>query len=356
MFPSLKYFKRAGFLIFVLTLPLLMAGCGPAGLAPNSSTRTSPVSAISPDTPDSALSDWENAKRNGPQNLSVWGIGFDEASPKIPTVGFHTVRIEPGKSISAPFHFFNRSEEIQYRRIIVLLDERQQTGGIGNDPKNSYLDVTVEAGTEITLPISIPPLELGAHDLIIISILNPDDPIGLDFSRVTILVGADRVSAARNFTDLPDSHMSMENLSLFITDNIEEPPIELRQWLVTEALPAELVKYAVYVGYVSTSNQAPGQAANDSYHIAVLAFLDHQQIPIQESGSLAFYGNVYKNSIGRVLGNVRAPQKIGKHNLLVVLIDNPGTILGDSRSFNENNPAAAVSWFIDAQNVTIQVK
>ncbi len=301
-----------------------------------------------------ALSDWNQAKQSGPQDMSVWGIGFDESKGRISPAGFHTFRIEPHMVITAPYHFLNRTTEVQPRRFFMLLNEVQVKGGMGIDAEADYVDVTIQPGQEITVPVNIPPLESGAHDLLIISILNPDEPSGLDFSRQTLLAGETISQSQRPYTILKDAHTPV-NPALFITDDMQDPPGELHEWPVAHYSPQQLVNYAIYVGYNSISDPAaPDNSGNTPYRFALLAFLDHRQVSLQKDREMVLYGEVSENTTGRTLGSVQLPVEKGKHSLLLVLIENPGIILGDTvKSPDESGPATLLPWFIDAKDVII---
>ena len=356
MVPSPDYARQRylfGLMLFAEALLLVATGCTSAFSDPSSSTRSL---SLPPATAPGL--DWEEAKEFGPQNVSVWGVGFDEAFPETSLVGFHTSRVEPRTTIAAPYHFLNRSDHIEVRRLFILIDEKQQRGAIGDDPHALYTDVTVGPGEEVTVTTTIPPLEPGAHDLIVVSILNPDDPLGLNCTRYTLLAGGISEQSPRYYVTLEDTNLPLDNLSLFVTDETDAPSRELREWSVTQVAPRDLVEYAIYAGYMTVTDPTTGESLGDTMHrFAILTFLDERQVPTQPDGGVVFYGQVSKDAIGRILGGIRAPNEVGPHNLLILLVENPGVVLSSVvRGPSEPGPATLLPWFTDAEGVVVWVE
>lgn len=301
---------------------------------------------------------WEEAKNVGPQNMSVWGIGFDEASSRPSVVGFHTLRVESNVVITAPYHYLNRSNETQARRLFVLLDERQLPGAIGDDQEALYSDVTVGPRSETTLTLTLPPLAPGAHDLIVVNVLNPGNSPGLDYSRYTLLAGDGGEQIPRDHVSLEDTNLPLSYLSLVITENTDDSLKELSKWSVARAEPEEEIEYAIYAGYMDVTGPGTGKPlGGDVHRFAILTFLDYRQVAWRPGEETVFYGEVSKGTIGRILGGVQAPKRTGRYNLLILLIENPGVVLGDIvRGPDEPGPATLLPWFIDAEDVVIQVE
>ena len=350
---SLKDCKQVcliGLAPLIVALLFVVSGCVPS---------PSPIfSPLAKKPPAFSPSSWEEAKRDGPSNMSVSGIDLSASVPKSALAGFHTVRIESGVVITAPYHYLNRSDQAMEYRLFVLLDEKQLRGGIGDDPNAVYSDVTIEPGAEITLTVTLPPLAPGAHNCTLVGILNPNDPTGLNPSQVTLLAGDTQDPAPRNYVTMANSHLPLKSVMLSITDNLDESLKVLRKWDSSQAAPGELVKYAIYAGY----RDIPGAntkkiKGTDLHHIAILTFMDHKQVPVQSGGEMVFYGQMSKGVIGRQLGSVQAPTEPGPHNLLVLLIENPGAVLGDIVPGPDTpGPASLLPWDVDAQDVIIQVK
>jgi hypothetical protein len=191
----------------------------------------------------------------------------------------------------------------------------------------------------------------------VISILNPADPVGLDHPRSTLLTSDADTSAPRSYQILPDVQMSVKP-SLFITDDPDVPPKEWSEWPTTQVAPGELLEYSIYVGHtdvIDPNTRKP--VGNDWYRFAILAFLDHRQVPVQDGGELVFYGQVFKDTTGRIPASVRVTEEPGQHNLLVLLIENPGLVLSSAvKGPTEPGPPTLLPWFIDAVDVAIQVK
>ena len=351
MTPSLDC-ARIGPALFAIALLLVATGCSGAFSDPPLPTQSLSL----PSTVVPGL-DWEEAKEFGPQGVSVWGIGFDEVSPETSLAGFHTFRVEPNTVVTAPYHFLNRSDQAEAHRLFILIDEKQQRGAIGDDPDAPYTDVTIEPGEEITVPVTIPPLEPGAHDLIVVSMLNPDDPVGLNCTRYTALAGDIDESSPRQHVTLEDMGLALEYVSLLVTEDTSDSVRELREWSAAHVSPGESLEYAIYAGYMDVTDPATGPQGADMHRFAILTFLDELQIPTQPGGSMVFYGQVSKDAIGRIVGGIRVPDDVGAHNLLILLIDNPGVVLGTIvRGPDEPGPATLLPWFTDAEGVTVWVE
>jgi hypothetical protein len=335
-----------------MVLLFVAAGCARAAPSPLVST---PPAAGSTKT---GLFNWEDAKLYGPQNMSVSGVDIEQASPKPAWMGFHTFRVEPSVIITAPYHYLNRSDHAIEYRVFVLLDEKQLRGGIGDDPNALYSDATLEAGAEITLTVTLPPLTPGVHDCILIGILNPADPTGLNASRVALLAGDTRDPMPRNYETLANSYIPLGSVVLFITDHLDESSEVLKKWDSAQAAPGQAFKYAIYAGYQAVPGVDTRQVKGvDLHQVAILAFMDHKQVPVQAGGEMVFYGQMSKGVIGRQLGSVQVPLEPGPHNLLVLLIENPGVILSDIvRGPDVPGPASLLLWDVIPQDVAIQVR
>lgn len=330
---------------------VILSGC--AYFSEPQTTSPLPPALNSPeDIAQSNLSSWEAAQLYGPQNMSPSGVEFNSPSERT-LIGFHTFAVQSGMVITAPYHYLNRESESVHLRLFVLLDEQQIYGGIGYDPDAPYADVIIAPQTEITLPLRLPPMLPGVHNCILISILNPDNPTGLNTSRTTLLAGDTIEFTHPPYTSMPDVDFPLDRTGLFVTNQLETVTLA-QDWEASRGKPGEVINYAIYTGY-----QSPLPDSTAPYNIAILTFINHQQIATQISGDMVFYGQLTPDSIGRHLANVELPHEPGEYNLLVLLIENPHVILKDVvRGPNDpgTGPVSQVFWDVLAHDVIIQVE
>jgi len=306
------------------------------------------------------IQSWEDAKRYGPQDMNVSGIAWDEASSWMGVVGFHTLETVSATPITVDYHMLNRTLDAHTRRIFVLLDEQQVRGGIGDDPNALYTDVEVAKGEELTLTITLPPLELGPHSVVTISLPDPEADVipGFDYSRNTLVAAGDAESDWREYQHMQDSALRSREFPFGITGDTSDPP-EIRLWESQECSPGEVVEYAIYAGYhILEPAVAREFTGDDTYRFAVVAFLDFQQIPVQYgAAALPFYGAGERGVVGRLITAFQAPEEPGPHHLLVLLIESPGAVLGEIvRGPDEPEPSVILPWLIDASGLHMTVE
>jgi hypothetical protein len=302
---------------------------------------------------------WADAVRLGPQDMNVSGVAWDEASVPVTLVGFHTYEALPAVPITVNYHMLNRTLDAHTRRIFLLLDEHQLRGGIGDDPNALYTDVEVEKAQELTLTMTLPPLEPGPHNIVTISLPDPDADVipGFDSSRGTLVATGGGGGDWREYQQMQDSALP-RGFPFGITGDTSDPPV-FSLWESEECSPGEVVEYAIYVGY---RIQHPGLAreltGDDTYRFAVVAFLDFEQIPVEYGAAeLPFYGAVERGEVGRLITAFQAPEEPGPHHLLVLLIQSPGAVMGEIvRGPHEPEPSVILPWLIDASGLHMTVQ
>jgi hypothetical protein len=304
------------------------------------------------------IQSWEDAKRYGPQETNLYGIAWDEASVPMGLLSFHTFETQSGTPIMVNYHMLNCTLDAHTRRIFLLLDEHQLRGGIGDDPNALYTDVEVEEAQELTLTMTLPPLEPGPHNIVTISLPDPEGDVipGFDSSHGTLVATGDGGGDWREYNRMEVS--ALPEFSFGITEDTSDP-CEFRLWESEECSPGDVVEYAIYVGYhILEPEVAREFTGDDTCRFAVVAFLDFEQIPVQYgSVELPFYGAVEQGEVGRLITAFQAPEEPGPHHLLVLLIESPGEVLGEIvRGPDEPEPSVILPWLIDASGLHMTVQ
>jgi hypothetical protein len=278
---------------------------------------------------------WEQTKRNFTYGLvtrlGVTDIKLDVTDKK--QLGFNTYEVPSGAPFEAEFRLWygpenERPAEI---RFFSLLDEQQLDIFPGNQ---YYYDLTIPAGSEMSIPLAIPSLSSGIHDLVILGIAYPDEyPV----PEGSVMVLAFRITLAAspttemfrqiNFTELPAQALlsrgaPMIPLLLRLSDDNELKVWNWpSRWLDIET---DELEFLVSAGFTYTTNlDAPSLAQPEHSFFALTLFKDYRQINI-DADVPVMYGKVshdtaYTNHAIKLTG-----LQPGMHHILALRIDHPG--------------------------------
>jgi hypothetical protein len=298
------------------------------------------------------------------EEAKSWGgeVGrgmFPENIRQIYGLYVYGVDAETPLTVNYNINYFGNREEnpdgVVPLRYFALLDEQFIPLGASGTLNR---DVTLPLDQNFTLPIPLPALSPGLHDLVVIGIARPDTgPIRLASihegdsqllsSRITLIAGDPAQilqEDPRNYTRLTEGLPELERPT-----DAPYPAIlavlgrRFGPWTWDEGTsllklpPNTEVNYAIhlaYYGYVATyeptdeeiSTGEPNFINPDSTRFALILFEGAQPVPIV-GDDLVFYGEVPRDIyFGRVEMKTTAPAE-GLKNLVPVRIDNPGQSL-----------------------------
>jgi len=270
---------------------------------------------------------WEQVKRDFGTGLIM---KLDVADAK--EVGFKTYENPSGMPLEAELHLWHGGENHRPVdiRFFAILDEQQ----LDIFPaRQYYYDITLATGREMSIPLAIPSLSSGIHDLVIFGIpyLNefpdPEGTVKILNYRITLVASPTTETFRQiNFIELPAQGLLSRGapkipLMLGLSDNKLKAWNWPSRWLDIEA---DVVEFFVFSGYENTVNLDSPYLAEPHYSFfALTLFMDYRQINI-DADVPVIYGKVgndtaYASNVIKLNGLQR-----GMRHILAIKINYPG--------------------------------
>jgi hypothetical protein len=238
----------------------------------------------------------------------------------------------------------NGNEGALSLRLFVLLDEHQLNNALPTSVISS--DINLHPGDEKSIPIAIPSLAPGVHDVLVVGIPLVNDPdaygiVDLIYKRITLIAEPAPTPPFRNidFTTLPAEGSNKHNdpaMTLELT--LKKDGIDVwnwpHPWLDIRA-NTPLTFYALGGHQDVTNLDAPAVEPLQSSFSAFLLFVDYQQVEIAPNQTVLYAKMDSDTAYARLPITIK-PLPPGKHHILVLRIDTPGVpmciLRGDTRS------------------------
>jgi hypothetical protein len=211
----------------------------------------------------------------------------------------------------------------------------------------------LKTGEREVMEVYLPELAEGLHDLLVVVFLMPDahltDPQFQEnsrflyhFHRVNVLVGDVHRKPEikyRSF-DEPDEFAARGINVLALTQAKPRDPWDA-PWHFADLSPGESVTFHLWWNNTQASPAT----------FAAVAFLGYQQVPI--SGDLPIlYGELAGHRRADIVGNVTVPADPGPHEFVILVIENPYTVLSQSTLVDQPLPLFVYST--DRVLITVQ--
>lgn len=228
-------------------------------------------------------------------------------------------------------------------RMFALLDEEQLNDiFVHGEPQNNII---LDRGSDTSIPLKVPPLSVGVHDLIVVAVPypedypNPEGIVNLIYWRITIIADS-WTSPFRgiDFVSLPaDGTLSKKDPLLYLELTLKKDELIVwnwpNPWLDIHAdEPLEFFMLAGH-NYVDNLDAVYLDELQVSF-FTVLLFIDYQQIEIAPN-QIAAYAKVDKDTAYARIPVEIGSLPVGKHQLLALRIDSPGApmcvLKGDPR-------------------------
>lgn len=314
-----NWLRNVGCAVSVLSILLcLLVGCGSPS-APSTARNDSPQGG----------SAWRALLDDGKANVGNFIMGFAEDDiPVAENVGIRTYSVPAGEPIPMTYHGLSSLPEPVHLRCTLLVDEDQVSFTL--DGREALLhDVVLETQVIRDIPIIIPPLDEGAHDLIWLAFWNPDnhssDEQFRDLStyafsdRYTFLAGSQEKWDEIDLVEPLAAFEGVENFpwTAFLSKSAEV----LQTWYEETVSADQRLDYYIYTGYEQKT--APlGTVVNE---FALLVFLDYKLIPLNVGDDrLRRYFSLGLDTPGtRIAASLIGPQEEGPHELCALRINNP---------------------------------
>ncbi len=291
------------------------------------------------------------------------GVGIGALDGDFTGLAFSTYKVRSHHVLTGRLHLWypntNENNRALHMRFLVLLDEQQLSNAI-NDSLAAFYDLVVHPGDQLALKLTLPPLDIGVHDLNILAFHNIDDvpndigSVAYTHARYT-LVADDWASGGkpRTFIRLePEAYLaSNSGLPLLLSLDSKIP----KYWNGSEAtLNVPLghnLHFNIRVGYISqTDADTLRSTPRTDQPVAVILLFDYQQVEV--AGRPAFYGILSSNTYySRIESSLTAPLR-GNHDILAIRINYPGIPICILQGYPGDPP---FPFLADVQRASISV-
>jgi hypothetical protein len=337
--------RTARSVVFVLVaLSFTWASCGspPAGTSPG---------------PQGGSSWWELFDY-GEADVGRFVMGFmDDDIPTADRVGTRTYSVAAGEPVPVTYHGLSSMADPVHLRITLLVDLQQVPFTLDGEADLLH-DVVLETQVIRDIPIVIPPLAEGPHDLIWLAFMSPDDHSPDKESRHsrtdaladrrTLLAGGKREWRALDVErlvafDEPEDFAEDYPWTAFVTDRADAMAL----WCEEEVARGERLDYYIFTGYEPWLS--PMDAGANTF--AILVFLDYKLVPlVAEDNRLVRFFSLDADTPGtRIDAGLVAPEEAGPHELCALRVDNPAHTV-DELSCEE---CSHLAWFPQVDRRTL---
>jgi len=292
---------------------------------------------------DIEIPSWDQVKRDFTYGLL--GSIYSDNISEIREIGSGTFSVDANKpqTFNLRLWYPEGNQRPATLRMFVLFDERQLKDVFANS--GLYDDVVLDRGSDTTIPLKIPPLAAGVHDLIVIAVPYPEDypiPEGivkLVYWRITIFANPSPSPFRKlSFVSLPaEGSIKKNDPLLYLELTIKKDKLVVWNWPdpwldIDANNPIEFFTLAGH-SYVDNLDAPPLEELKASF-FSLLLFIDYQQIEIAPN-QMAIYGKVDKDTAYTRIPLTINPLPEGRHYMLVLRIDSPGVpmciLRGDSQ-------------------------
>lgn len=231
---------------------------------------------------------------------------------------FH-FQVEEGESIKKFISLGNMIKKDRLYKIILLVDYQQTPFIVDGGKPSLEFDVQMKAGQTIEIPVEVPPLSEGLHDILFVIAKYPDDK-SLDeefrkktdlnhllFQRFSVSVGAKDTPTKIQFDNIGE--LEDKNLGgVFLSKNND-----YRRWLTENVGLNDKLRYIVHIG-----NSV--RKKDQTYALVILS--DWKQINITQDKNVLFY-KLQEDNAYSLKTELTAPDQEGVYDLTALLISNP---------------------------------
>ncbi|GAB4460204.1 MAG: hypothetical protein OHK0041_24540 [Anaerolineales bacterium] len=289
--------------------------------------------------------DGEQAKQSFTYGLAVGFIPQNASTVNKISIETFWVNANKQSTLNLLFWYPEGNEEELNLRLFVLLDERQLDNALPDSV--IFSDINLQPGDYKSIPITIPPISPGAHDVIVVAIPSPEnDPdvygiVDLIYKRITLIAEPAPAPPFRNidFASLPpEGSLKRNDPAMALEVTLKKDGIDVWNWPqpwldIQENTP--LTFYALAGHQDVTNLDAPDLEPLKSSFSAFLLFVDYQQVEIAPAQPVLYAKMDSDTAYARIPITI-APLPPGKHHLLVLRIDTPGVpmciLRGDPQS------------------------
>jgi hypothetical protein len=274
---------------------------------------------------------WSSSYGDGAADIGTFLMGFREDDiPAGTYVGANTYSVPAGEAIGVTYHALSSLPDDAHLRVTLLVDLGQTAFTVDGQVTLLY-DVVLENQVILDLPIVVPALEEGAHDVELVAFINPDNhEVEPEFrfsetyaqsDRFTLLVGDSEEWAPIDLEIAPVFERS-DGGSVPMLAFATRSAGSMKAWFEEEVSAGDQLDYYVYTRY-ETLFSAPNSSDNT---FGIVAFLDYLQIPLEVGDDqLVRYYSLDGSAQGiRIEASLTAPESEGQHELCLMRVNHPG--------------------------------
>lgn len=255
--------------------------------------------------------------------------------PNAKAGGISTGLYNENGSIEKKFHFnYNRNEDIRkfisignlvdtdrIYKLILFIDYKQELFKVDDNPEAIDFTFKLKAGETTEIPIELPKLETGLHDVLFVIVKSPDnksldeeyrkrtDMSHLLFIRFSVSIENDTVKETVNYNEfgIIEESDKLDGLFLSEKDNFN-------RWLIQKVKNNENINYLIRAG--NNSNEKTKE-------YAIINLLDWKQTEVVNDREVIFL-KVNNKEIAKVNSKfVVDVEKPGVYDLTTIMVSNP---------------------------------
>lgn len=261
---------------------------------------------------------------------------FAPTGANIRYLGDMTYGVEVGQPTELIFQLFTHEVEPKPIRYLLFHNESLLTLPV-NGQLQSMIDVRLAPNEIQTYVLTLPELEAGIHDIVLIGIQDFDQPpqatgtMSVFSFRRTLIAGDEKGLSYEddgiNYSVL-EAEEKIKSLDVSILLGLTLSNDTTIQWSYPQPkasfTPDKPITINVLAGYSAASFDASlGLKPLRSSRFALIALLDYQQVPLG-SDTNVFYGEVPENThFARIPITLANPNQMGEHDLVIVRINYP---------------------------------
>lgn len=285
-----------------------------------------------------------------------YSVNYDEI-PELTQIGVNTYQIEADTDFTGMLDVYygagpSDPQEVDVRYILLINGQQYPL----RDDK-LYEDITLLAGQPTTLPIAIPPLESGTHDIIVIGlvnwVLNATGDQQILAHRSTLIVGDEYLPSERTYHRLQPAVTKSENPGFFTLRLHTQESLLI--WVYPDIYKQVegTLDFFISAGYMEGETRLRDAGITPQpMTTAFVGIIDGQQVPLSTEGDTFYIEITPDNTYSFIPVSIDSSGYSGQQELTILRIDHPqipqcwlyGTGFSYSFSFSVSSSRVGVDF------------
>jgi hypothetical protein len=253
-----------------------------------------------------------------------YAVNYDEI-PQLTTIGVNTYRVEANTAFTITLSVYygagaSDPQEVNIRYILLINGQQHPIRD-----ENPYEYITLSSGQPIALPITIPPLETGTHDIILIGLIDwplraTGDSQALIY-RSSLIVGEGHMPSQQVYHRLIPVVTNASGFSLGLHTQESQ-----HNWVHPEVYRKVegALEFFISAGYIEDEGRLRQFGITPQpMTTAFVGFIDGRQIPLSAEGD-PFYAEIAPNTTyGFIPVSIDSSPYTGQQELTILRINHP---------------------------------